>query len=106
MLQWRQPTDRVARQMLDTQLGEACAVAQAAAGQVLAALQQALGQGRSFVGHVGFVADQDQPTAVTLFAQGQRRTATGMAGADDNQGRVHRHAVTASSTRPASTRTG
>ncbi|VVO32196.1 hypothetical protein PS720_05085 [Pseudomonas fluorescens] len=97
---------RVTGDMLDTQLRQPRAVAQAAPGQVRRALQHSLGQRWSLVGQVRLIADQDQAPGVTFFAQGQRRTATGMAGADDDQGCAHGHAVTASNTRPASTRTG
>ena len=101
-----QAADRVGGDMLDPERRQLLAVAQAALRQVARTLQQALGQRWPFVGQMRFIADQDQAPAVAFFTQGQCRTATGMAGADDDQGGVHPSAVTASSTRPASTRTG
>ena len=96
----------VTRNVLDAQFGQACAVAQAVSGQVRCALQQAFGQRRPLVGQVRFIAYQNQAPGVAFFTQGQCRTATGMAGADDDQRGIHHHTVTASNTRPASTRTG
>ena len=101
-----QPADWVASNMLDAQRLEPCAVAQAAARQVRGALQHTFGQRWPFIGQVRFITDQDQAPGVAFFAQGQCRTATGVTGANDDQGLAHISAVTASSTRPASTRTG